>query len=509
MNIKNLFNFAKQDKAKQSAKPSAAIYSEEAISQLMIYLTRYQDMDAVLKQLGIGRDKLRNLLSDDEIYQAVETRTDALLSTPMRIEPSEGPGAEFIMETLKPVIQTAITGAFQARLFGYSVLEAIYKPLPDGRIGLAYLGEKPFEWFEPKPDGRLLYFPDSGAGGTTGIEVDQEYKFFLTRNRPTYLMPFGEAMLSRLYWPWFFRTNGWKFWGKFLERFGSPLLVGKSTDNRAMAEALLSAHSQSVIGIGHEDSVDAVGMASANAGQAFDMFEAATIRRIQKVILGQTLTSGTDNGSGNRALGAVHNSVREDKRNSDIKLVQATIQSVVNALCKLNNFEPHEVIFADEVGLEKDRSERDKNLYVLGVRFQKSYFEDNYDLNDTDFELTQDPVNDTQGDNQGGNPPPNDPKKKPGVKASIETSNDFGRRKVKFSKDQQEVEDLVDRALEAAGLPLDAVRSAVLAATSPEDLQDRLFALIGSRVSDDGFREVLEKALFAADVLGYIHAEGK
>lgn len=60
-------------------------------------------------------------------------------------------------------------------------------------------------------------------------------------------------------------------------------------------------------------------------------------------------------------------------------------------------------------------------------------------------------------------------------------------------------------------MPLDPaqVRSAVLAATSSEDLADRLFALMGDKVSTEQFTVTLEHALYAADVLGYVHAEGK
>ena len=86
--------------------------------------------------------------------------------------------------------------------------------------------------------------------------------------------------------------------------------------------------------------------------------ETASIRRIQKVILGQTLTSGTDGGSGNRALGGVHNDVRIDKRNSDIQLVTPTVQAMVDALLVWNGYAPGDVVFSmsDGKGLENRAS---------------------------------------------------------------------------------------------------------------------------------------------------------
>lgn len=476
-----------------------ALYDEQATTQLVRMLSYVPDMDEVLRQAGVRRDKLRVLLYDDEIAQACETRLDALLAVPMRIEPSEGPQAQLLNDLITPVLRDAVTAAFQARLFGYSVMEAVYEPRPDGKVGLKYLGEKPMEWFSPRSDGTLRFFPDDGSGGGEGIEVDQRYKFFLTRSRPTYRHPQGEALLSRLYWPWFFRTNGWKFWAKFLERFGSPLLVGKSTNTKGIAQALLMAHTQAVMGVDRDDSVEAIGTPGGATGQAFDSFEAALLRRIQKVILGQTLTSGTDAGSGNRALGQVHDAVRMDKRDSDIQLVQGTVQRVVDALCELNQLDRHTVVFADETGLEVNRALRDKDLYSVGVRFSKDYFQDNYSLRAEDFEVTkeEEPSLPTMEASMGG--------------TVSRGPNHFSKLPPqRFTKQQQMVEDAGDKAIDQAGSPFESeFRQAVLAASSPEDLESRLFALIGDQVSREDFRDVVAKALYTADVLGYVHNEGK
>jgi hypothetical protein len=535
MGLFDVFKFKRTpvSEAVGSNGAQVGLYEEEATSQLVRLLTKMPDLDEVLKQAGIKRDRLRVLLYDDEIAQATETRLDSLLATPVRLEPSEGKDAELLMEILEPVKRDILSAAFQARLFGYSVAEAVYVQRDDGKVGLRYLGEKPFEWFEPRPDGKLMYFPDDGSGGSTGVEVDQKFKFFLTRCRPTYRNPYGEALLSRLYWPWFFRQNGWKFWAKFLERFGSPLLVGKSTDPKEMVKALLLAHSQAVIGIDREDEVAALGAGQGNTGQAFDGFEAALLRRIQKVVLGQTLTSGTDNGSGNRALGQVHDTVRTDKRNSDIQLVLPTVQAVVNALCELNGFGKFEVVFGDEVGLESDRAVRDKDLYAVGVRFEKGYFQDQYDLREEDFTLSSEAP-------AVGSPPPNAPeggaanpgqqqasgsgtdKKDAGAAPTQDTGakatqgpprlfSNATKSEGKFTAQQEVIEGQADAALGGAGMPIgrDKLRSAVLGATDPDDLADRLFAVLGDTVSAEEFRKVLEQSLFAADVIGYVHGEGK
>lgn len=495
--------------------PVARLFEEEAIDAVVQLMTRIPDPDEVLRKAGISRHRLSVLLYDDEISQACETRLDAMLRVPAHIYPAEGEQDKSVEVTaiLEPHLSTIQSGAWQARIFGYSVMECVYQRREDGTIGLEFVGEKPMEWFEPRSDGTLHYYPASGGfGNGLGVPVDQEYKFFLTRCKATYRNPYGEALLSRLYWPWYFRSNGWKFWGKFLERFGQPLLVGKSSDPGKMVAALLMAHSNAVIGVGRDDSVDAVGVPAGNSGQTFEVFEQATIRRIQKVILGQTLTSGTD-GAGSRALGDVHNSVRTDKRDSDLAMIQPTVQRIVDAICKLNGWGRHLVEFADGTGLEKERSERDKNLHGVGVRFTPEYILANYDLDAEDFTLV-----DATTATDGGAAPPRAPSavsasKQPGAyprvvgQPSVSFSNHA--RNSKFTKHQQQIEELADAVQTEPVYPINPedVRRAILAATDPENLSERLFALIGDKVSEVEFRDALEKALYAADVLGYVAAE--
>ncbi len=74
----------------------------------------------------------------------------------------------------------------------------------------------------------------------------------------------------------FFKQNGFKFWAKFLERFGTPIFLGKckDTETEDMSRALLDAHAQSVLSIDAEDDVQILSTAgtSGTAGAAFESF---------------------------------------------------------------------------------------------------------------------------------------------------------------------------------------------------------------------------------------------
>jgi phage gp29-like protein len=327
----------------------------------------------------------------------MRTRIESVVSTVYTFDGGAKRLHRLLWEELEPNMEEIVRGVLDAVFYGYSVMEVIYKIRDDGKVGLGRVAIKPMEWFEPRPDGTLRYFPVNWFGqpgvpataSAYGLECDLDYKFLLTRVHPTYYNPKGEALLSRLYWPWFYRFNGWRFWGQFLERFAIPILVGQSADPRAMATALVNAHQDAVIGVGPNDNVTAI--VAKDEGKAFIALEDAILRRIQKVILGQTLTSDTaPGGGGSYALGAVHNKVREDLMRSDIRLVRHTTQHLVRALCVLNGCpveQVPDVLFNDQKELQRERAERDVRLAGIGVRFRKEYYQNYYGLSETEFDV--------------------------------------------------------------------------------------------------------------------------
>ena len=476
---------SKKDKASKKALSRGNLYTQEAVTQFLVNFGKQPDTDEVLRKAGITRHKLRVLLDDDEIAQTVETRVDALLATPLRIEPSDTKEAEMLNLVLKEWFHEIASGAINALFFGYSVQEAVYELKPEGYVGLQWIGEKPMQWFEPKNDGRLIYRQD---GHNVEREVDQVFKFFLTRRKASFEQPYGKALLATLYWLFFFKQNGFKFWAKFLERFGTPILLGKCKDTETddMSRALLNAHAQSVLSIDIEDDVQILSAPGTNgsAGAAFEAFNDQLIRQIQKVVLGQTLTSGTD-GTGSRALGQVHENVRMDKLKSDIRLVTPTLQAVVDALCTLNQWGEYEVMLGEKPKpLNKEQAERDAHLKNAGANLTPQYFQREYGLQDGDIaESPQLPTN-TQ------------------FTALPRQAFSFKASTNKLSAAQQEVEELTDGQGDLQLLKSEQVKQLVAESDNPEALAFNLMQLI-SGASQSQFTANLDQALYAADVLGY------
>jgi len=475
---------------------SATLFTDVALEQVVNSLARLPDPDLVLAQQGLGRQELRKLETDDEISAALETRREAVIATPWRLEPYDSEPAEWLWEVLAPHMEGLLRGAWTAIPYGYSVLEAVYAKGP--RIGLARIEEKPMEWFEPRRDGSLWYSPTDGR---PALQVDATQKFFVTRRMPNYRNPYGEALLSRVYWPWFFRYNGWRFWMRFLERFADPLLLGQVIDPSAFVAAMQGLGLSAVVGVGTDETISAV---TAGGAGEFDKVEMALGRRIQKLILGQTLTSEVGD-KGSYAAAQVHNEVREDKRRADIRLVTGTVQHLCNALWAINQLPglPPTFVMQDDTGLEVARAQRDAALVQAGVlTLTEQYLMDRFDFEPGDFVAGAAPK------------PPGSPVA--GLAAAPSQSGIQGPAGVmlatskpqRFTQDQAAVEVLVDAALAQAASPIPAakLRAAILAASDPDDLVERLAALYGGEDAAE-FQDLMGRALYAADILGFANAE--
>jgi len=486
-----------KNKQKETKPKSAGLMTSVAVENLAFAMGRAADVDEVLRQAGLSRQRLSVLMTDDEISQAMETRLDAVLNAPWRFIEDHGKQTIFLKELFTKWHFEIVSGAWEACPYGYSVLEANYKIDENNRFTLADIMVKPLEWFEPKNNGELIFRkPQSSAE----VNVFKTYplKFFLTRRKPSYKQPYGEALLTKLYWIWYFKTSSTKFWVKFLERFGSPLLIGKvggqnrkQQDIDAMTAALLNAHAQSILSIPAEDEVTTVGTNFSGAGaSAFEAFDKVMVRRVQKVVLGQTMTSEND-GGGSKALGVVHNEVRMDKRNSDLRMISPTVQELIDALCILNGFDKHTIILGGEQDLNVKVVERDLKLKDLGVQFNDKYIIETYGIKPEHFKVgVASDITPIQQFN-----------------ALPHKAFSFAATTRKLSPEQQEVEELTDAQRNMELLSNAQVNELLQKSETPEELAFNLMQLM-PEASQSQFTANLERALYAGDVLGYVMASG-
>ena len=477
-----------------AGRSRASLFDEEATNRMQSFLLSLPDPDDTLKCAGLTRMDLRRLEKDDEVTQCMAKRIGAVVGTPWRLEPNETRISKFLFSELEPHIEHIIRGALESIFYGYSVQEVIFRK--GSRIGIDRIERRPFEWFFFGQDGTLRFRPNDGSAGVDGIVCDPR-KYILARHEASTRNPYGEAILSRLWWPVYYRAQLWRFRMQYLERFGMPITVGKTAgDKIGFAHTLSQLASNSSVAVDIQDDVAFVEAAS--NGDQFSKTEAELCARIQKLILGQTLTSQVGE-RGSYAAANVHYEVMQDQRNADIRMVTRAVQQLVDTLAMLNGMAPPRFVMADDTGLEKERAERDKILVEAGMlKLSKSYLLDRYDFVEGDFEIVEATA----------------PAQQEGVEdTAVIDEPEAGQRFAfagqpqRFTPQQQAIEEATDRLLEQVPepLPTDALLAAVKAATDPADLAVRLSLLLDD--ADPRFAELLARAQFAAQTLGYVVAE--
>lgn len=469
-------------KAKAETTSVASLMTPALAVYLLDSMWAMDEPDEVLRKAGKTRTELRKVAADDEVAAALDTRLSALLATPWRLEPGEGEIVDLCWNAIEPLINDIISFAWNALLYGYSVTEVVWRQDDRGRILPDRVIERPFEWFAVSREGAIR------ADRFGNVELDTENKFMVTRNRPTWRNPRGEALLARCYWPWFLRSAGWRMWARFLERCASPILLGKSANPQAMAEALAGAVQSAVAAVSIDD--DVVSVPAGSEGAAYLAFCDAVAARIQKAILGQTLTTETHS-TGSYATAKVHELVRQDRRMADIRMITPSVQWLVNAIVRWNfpGAEPPTFVMQDATGIEMERAQRDSILAATGqVIFTEQYLMRVYDFEPGDIEVLKpsvQPATSTPSPEQG-----------PAVQAKVAT--------LPSTIERIEVINEVSKPASASPINPDDIVQAIRLADSPEDLSRRLDEL-ADRVPEQDFMLALERAMFSSEVLGYVH----
>ena len=204
-----------------------------------------------------------------------------------------------------------------------------------GRITIDRVDERNIEWFRIHPRLGWRYYPDDGSGGVDGLDCDPR-KFLITVRHSTTRNPYGESLLSRLWFPVTWRREGWQMWLKFLETFGQPIIMGRVFNYAEFVDGMKKQGARSVFGW-QGRSEDTITTITASAPGEFERLENALTKRIQKLILGQTLTSEVGS-SGSYAAAKVHENVMDLKTVSDCRIVTATMQSLFNTWEQLNGW---------------------------------------------------------------------------------------------------------------------------------------------------------------------------
>lgn len=291
----------------------------------------------------------RDILASHAHTQAVfGTRKLAVLGDPLNLIPEDPDNAEETALALavqkhltdRPGWMQFISHLLDSTLYPVAVSERCYRvsTLPGWRYELGAILPVPhthLAW--PMGDFRIRETDDEGNFlGTYYAPVPRTHivhSGHLLCSVPHY---WGGPMRALLFW-WLFATMDRDWWARFLDRFGSPFLVGKyeEEDERAryeLTDAFSAATRLFGLAVSKDTDIEMHQANSQGGGDAFEKFHTVANDEISKLVLGQTSSSSVkDGGLGGGGQAAAQSEVREDIRRYDAAALSHTIRTQILA----------------------------------------------------------------------------------------------------------------------------------------------------------------------------------
>ena len=475
--------------------------------------------DPVLKKMGKDIKVYTELLSDAHVGGCAISRKAGVKKLLWDIDRGKAKSrqAKFVTDAVKALdIKRIIGEILNAAFFGYQPLEVMWDNgpswTPDDVVG------KPQDWFVFDEQNRLRFRTKTNY--MEGEELPDR-KFLLAQHEATYANPYGFADLSRCFWPATFKKGGWKFWVKFIEKYGMPWPVGKlprgqdQKDYDSLAD-ILEKMVQDGIAVIPDDSSIAFVEATSSKGASGSIHreliqECKT--EISVALLGHAGSSLSTPGK----LGGEDQAgeVRSDRADDDKGMVEETLNTLIKWIAFYNFSERVELprfILYEEEDVDKALAERDKILTDTGVKFTPGYYVKAYGLDESDFEVGTPP-----------SPQPGfySPQLPPNTRGGALSFSDFAAPSLAHAPhsadaaypDQAALDKAIG-AMDPAVLKkqmegvLKPVFDMIAKGTSYEEIRGQL-ADIFPNMKDKVIQEMLGRAIFVSELWGRLSAEKK
>lgn len=142
--------------------------------------------------------------------------------------------------------------------------------------------------------------------------------------------PFGAGLGSKLFWCKWFKSQDIKFWLAFVDRFASPLPIGKYPQGRMdirddLLDAMRAIAHEAGIAIPEDSTLDFLDADKSGSVTCYKDLADYMDREISKAVLGETGTTDQQGSGGSRARDAIGNEVRLEIAKSDADLLSETL----------------------------------------------------------------------------------------------------------------------------------------------------------------------------------------
>lgn len=327
---------------------------------------------------------------DGEVFAALEKRTLGLLSRPLVVEAAsddalDTKAADAIRAHFKRGRINRLTRTMcDAILKGFSVSEVMW--------GVHRGLFMPMQ-FKAR-DQRRFVFDDDGnmrllvrESMVKGIELPDR-KMIVHRCGDTDENPYGLGIGSRLFWLALFKRQGISFWLQFIDKFGSPTVIGKypagvkpdSPDKLMLDQAVQLIRSGTSATMPEGMIVELLELKASGNITTQEQLVRYCDEQIRTCV---GLESGGKSGGGALAAAAIdRREVRLDVVKADDEEISETLQStIVKWICEINfpGAEPPELHRDTDEPEDLDaRVARDKTLFDMGYRVTAAQVSETY-----------------------------------------------------------------------------------------------------------------------------------
>jgi len=327
----------------------------------------------------LDKEVVKRIERDDQVIASMGSRKAATLKKELVITcavRNEEVPLGYKEGNIKEILENALSRNFLNQLLdtplqGMSVFELNWIESPSG-LYAPLIVERNYRDFVIK-ESQLRYDP---IGSGVGERITANKAIYALFN-PKHDKEMGTALYDALYWPVKLKGASLSFWHKFLEKYGVPWAVGKTSgDKDEMAKELFNMLSGDAAVIEEDDAIETI--SNTRVGD-FDKMVSYCDTQITKVILGGNLTSEVKTGS--FAAAQTHNEIRTDIAMSDEHIVIKALNDVVTIFKEVNALTLDisiELKDADDPNYQL--AERDEKIANMGYTPTQEYIEKTYNI---------------------------------------------------------------------------------------------------------------------------------
>lgn len=315
---------------------------------------------------SVGDDDMDMILADLTVTQCDVSRKSVTEKKEIQLVCDD----EKIKDEFKKIFNPdVVSQILETYLYGLNVFEINYKE----KEGLVYprLVQRDFRQFKFNDAGEFTF---NTGGSERSIPP---LKVIYALNRANFRKVYGDGLLKKLYFPVKMKNASLKFWFRFLEKFGSPWAIAKTSyepdEMAAEVQAMLSGDSAVI------DTDEEITLVQPTSNVDFTRLPAYLDNQISKAILGANLASDVKEGS--YAAAKTHNEIREDLAANDAKILIFVMNKAISFFKEINGYngELYAKLF-DEDAPNTERAARDKTLYDMGFAPTKKYITSTYNI---------------------------------------------------------------------------------------------------------------------------------